>query len=76
MKTNQQGNSNEEAPTWGTISRLPADTTVRALVRSGAVLGMGFDDATARQDAMDRGTNAADVAAGEYVDGTLAALSG
>jgi hypothetical protein len=66
----------DEAPFWGTITRLPDDTTVRALVRNGAVLGMAFDDAAARQDAMDRGADPADVAAGEYVDGTLAALSG
>jgi hypothetical protein len=65
-----------EAPTWGTITRLPDDTTVRALVRNGAVLGMAFDDAAARQDAVDRGADPTDVAAGEYVDGTLAALSG
>ena len=66
----------DEAPSWGTITRLPDDTTVRALVRSGAVLGMAFDDAAARQDAVDRGADPTDVAAGEYVDGTLAALSG
>ena len=65
-----------EAPIWGTITRLPDDTTVRALVRNGAVLGMSFDDAAARQDAMDHGADPTDVAAGEYVDGTLAALSG
>ena len=65
-----------EAPFWGTITRLPDDTTVRALVRNGAVLGMAFDDAAARQDAVDRGADPTDVAAGEYVDGTLAALSG
>lgn len=62
----------DEAPTWGTITRLLDDKTVRALVRNGAVLGMAFDDAAARQDAMDRRADAA----GEYVDGTLAALSG
>ena len=66
----------DEAPFWGTITRLPDDTTVRALVRNGAVLGMAFDDAAARQDAVDRGADPTDVAAGEYVDGTLAALSG
>jgi hypothetical protein len=66
----------EEAPQWGTITRLADDTTVRALVRDGVVLGMAFDDAAARQDAVDRGANPNDVAAGEYVDGTLAALSG
>ncbi|MFS8066649.1 MAG: hypothetical protein ACMG6S_09790, partial [Byssovorax sp.] len=38
--------------------------------------GMAFTDAAARQDAVDRGTDSTDVAAGEYVDGTLAALSG
>jgi hypothetical protein len=66
----------DEAPQWGTITRLADDTTVRALVRDGVVLGMAFDDAAARQDAVDRGANPNDVAAGEYVDGTLAALSG
>jgi hypothetical protein len=66
----------DEAPFWGTITRLPADTPVRALVRDGAVLGMAFDDAAARQDAIDRGADLTDVAAGEYIDGTLAALSG
>ena len=66
----------DEAPFWGTITRLPADTAVRALVRDGAVLGMAFDDAAARQDAIDRGADLTDVAAGQYVDGTLAALSG
>src|SRR5262249_41550781 len=65
-----------EAPTWGTITRLPADTTVRALVRNGEVLGMGFDDAAAHKDAVDRGAAPLDLTAGEYVDGTLAALSG
>lgn len=65
-----------ESPFWGTITRLPADTPVRALVRAGAVLGMAFDDDAARRDAVDRGAARADVAAGEYVDGTLAALSG
>ncbi|MEP7124059.1 MAG: hypothetical protein ABJE95_24240 [Byssovorax sp.] len=72
----QYAEEDDEAPTWGTIARLPTDTTVRALVRDGAVLGMGFDDATACQDAVDRDADSADVAAGQYVDGTLAALSG
>lgn len=71
-----EDDEDEEAPTWGTITRLPADTTVRALVRSGVVLGIAFDDAAARQDAVDRGADPTDAAAGEYVDGTLAALSG
>lgn len=66
----------DEAPFWGTITRLPDDMTVRALVRNGAVLGMAFDDAAAREDAMARGADPTDVAAGEYVDGTLAAPSG
>jgi hypothetical protein len=65
-----------EAPTWGAITRFPDDTTVRALVRNGTVLGMAFDDAAARQDAIDRGADLAEAAAGEYVEGTLAALSG
>jgi hypothetical protein len=72
----QYTEEDDEAPTWGTITRLPHDTTARALVRNGAVLGMAFDDAAARQDAMDRGADPTDVSAGEYVDGTLAALSG
>jgi hypothetical protein len=66
----------EEAPTWGTITRLADDTAVRALIWDGVVLGMAFDDAAARQDAVDRGADPNDVAAGEYVDGTLGALSG
>jgi hypothetical protein len=65
-----------EAPIWGTITRLLDNTTVRALVRNGAVLGMAFDDAGACQDAVDCGVDPTDVAAGEYIDGTLAALSG
>jgi hypothetical protein len=65
----------DEAPFWGAITHLAADTPVRALVRDRAVLGMAFDDAAARHDAIDRGADLPDVAAGEYVDGTLAALS-
>jgi hypothetical protein len=76
MVQHAEDDEDGEAPSWGTITRLPDDTTVRALVRSGAVLGMAFDDAAARQDAMDRGADSTDVSAGEYVDGTLAALSG
>lgn len=66
----------DEAPFWGTIARLPDDATVRALVRNGVVLGMAFEDEAARHDALERGVDRTDVAAGEYVDGTLAALSG
>ena len=76
MVQHAEDDDDREAPIRGTITRLPDDTTVRAPVRNGAVLGMAFDDAAARQDAVDRGADPTDVAAGEYVDGTLAALSG
>ena len=65
MVQHAEDDDDGEAPIWGTITRRPDDTTVRALVRNGAVLEMAFDDAAARQDAMDRGVDATDVAAGE-----------
>ena len=65
MVQHAEDDDDREAPIWGTITRLPDDTTVRALVRNGAVLEMTFDDAAARKDAMDRGVNPTDVAAGE-----------
>jgi hypothetical protein len=71
MKTSDIG---DEDPAYFTDRNSP--NTALTLVRDGAVLGMAFDDAAARQDAVDRGADLAAVAAGEYVDGTLAALSG
>jgi hypothetical protein len=48
---------------------------VRALVWNGTVLGIAFDDAGARERALHEGAEPTNVDAGEYLDGTLAALS-
>jgi hypothetical protein len=65
----------DDAPIWVTITRLADDTPVRALVWNGTVLGIAFDDAGARQQALYEGADSTSVDAGEYLDGTLAALS-
>ncbi len=65
----------DDAPVWGTITRIAHDTPVRALVWNGTVLGIAFDDAGARERALHEGADPTNVDAGEYLDGTLAALS-
>jgi hypothetical protein len=65
----------DDAPCWGTITRIADDTPVRALVWNGTVLGISFDDARARERALHEGADPTHVDAGESLDGTLAALS-
>jgi hypothetical protein len=65
----------DDAPRWGTITRIADDTPVRALVWNGTVLGIAFDDAGARERALHEGADPTIVDAGESLDGTLAALS-
>ncbi len=65
----------DDAPVWGTITRIADDTPVRALVWNGTVLGIAFDDAGARERALHEGADPTNVDAGEYRAGTLAALS-
>ena len=65
----------DDAPVWGAIPRIADDTPVRALVWNGTVLGIAFDDAGARERALHEGADPTNVDAGEYLDGTLAALS-